>query len=205
MHHFLEPIYAFVGAHSVLAYVVLFFGVFWEGEIVLILAGILVHLEVLSPVLTISLIILAAICKTLAGYYLGAYIGKRFPNSTFLKFFERKVLYFLPRFKEKPFWSIFLSKCIYGANNATMLFAGYLRIDFKKYCQAELISSVVWFGVMFALGLFFSATAFSWNHGIRTFMLTILVFIIVFMFVQKLINLCIEIFEEIDSEKPSKN
>ena len=201
MHQLFGPIYLFVNAHSVLSYFVLFLGVFWEGEISLILAGILVHLQVLSPVLAVSIIVVAALSKTFIGYYVGAYLGRKFPNSGFLKFFERKVLYFLPRFKEKPFWSIVISKCIYGVNNATLAFAGYVGVDFKKYLKAEIFSSIIWFGGMFGLGLFFSATAFSWNHGIRTFTLTVLVFIILFMFVQKFINLCIEIFEDIDADK----
>ncbi len=205
MHHLFGPVYEFVNSHSVLAYFALFLGVFWEGEISLILAGILVHLEMLSPGLAISVVVLAALSKTLLGYYLGKYLGEKFPNSKFLKFFERKVLYFLPRFKEKPFWSIFLSKCIYGVNNATLVFAGYIGVNFKKYCKAEFVSSLIWLGAMFGLGLFFSATALSWNHGIRTFVLTVLIFIILFMFVQKLINLFIEIFEDMDADMPTRN
>ena len=196
MHHLFGPIYSFVNDHVFWSYVVLFLGVFWEGEIILIIAGVLVHLEVLSPSITLILVILGAFSKTMVGYYLGKYLGKRFPNSKFLKFFEKKVLYFLPRFKERPFWSIFLSKCIYGANNPTIVFAGYLGIDFKKYFKAEFFSSIFWFGIMFCLGLFFSATALSLNHGIRTFMLTVLCFIILFMFLQKFINLGIEIAED---------
>ena len=199
------PIYSFfntfVYSHLILSYLILFLGVFWEGEITLIIAGIFVHIGVFNPEYTLAIIVAAAVSKALIGYYLGKYLGKRFPNSSFLKFFERKVLYFLPRFKEKPFWSICISKCIYGVNNATLVFAGYIGVDFKKYCKAEFIASTVWLGTMFCLGLFFSATAFSWNHGIRTFITTVLIFIILFMFVQKLINLCIEIFEEIDTKK----
>ena len=171
----------------------------------MIISGILVHLQMLSPWFVIPIAISAALSKTIIGYYVGEYLGRKFPNSAFLKFFERKVLYFLPRFKEKPFWSILISKCIYGANNATIVFAGYIKVDFKKYFQAEIFSSTLWFGVMFGLGVFFSATALAWNHGIRTFFLTVLIFIILFMFAQKLINLFIEIFEEIDSENPNKN
>ena len=196
MHHLFGPIFSLVDHHLILSYVLFFLGVFWEGEITIIIAGILVHLEVFSPGLTVLIIVLAAISKTFSGYYIGQYLGRRFPNSNFLKFFERKVLYFLPRFKDKPFWSILISKCIYGLNNATLVFSGYVGVDFKKYLKAECIASVLWLGTMFALGLFFSATALSWNHGIRTFMLTVIVFIVLFMFLQKLINLCIEIFEE---------
>lgn len=200
MHHIFFPIYSFVSEHSILAYFLLFIGVFWEGEISLIIAGILVHLQMLSPEITIAVALLAALSKTFVGYSIGRYIAQKFPHSSFLKFFERKVLYFLPRFKERPFWSIFLSKCIYGVNNATLLFAGYIGVDFKKYLKAEISSTLIWFSIMFCLGVFFSATALAWNRGIRTFFLTVLIFIVIFMFVQKIINLIIEIFEEIDSE-----
>jgi membrane protein DedA with SNARE-associated domain len=204
-HHLFVPIFNLVNSHIILAHVLLFLFVFWEGEISLILAGILVHLDMFSIYSVIPIVLTAALAKTIIGYYLGKYLGKKFPNSASLKFFERKVLYFLPRFKERPFWSIVLSKCIYGLNNITLVFAGYVGVEFKKYFKAEIISTVLWFGIMFALGLFFSATALSWSHGIRTFFLTILIFIIVFMFIQKLINLFVEIFEEIDSENTTKN
>ena len=85
------------------------------------------------------------------------------------------------------------------------MFAGYMRVDFKKYCEAEFLSSIIWFGAMFVLGLFFSATALSWNHNIRNFILTVLIFIILFMFIQKLINLFIEIFEDMDADMPTSN
>ena len=85
------------------------------------------------------------------------------------------------------------------------MFAGYVNVDFKKYFKAEIFSTAIWFSIMFGLGIFFSETALSWNHGIQTFFLTILVFIVIFMFIQKLINLCIEIFEEIDTENQTKN
>ena len=202
MNHFIEPFYNLVLNHPILAYGVLFLGVFWEGELTLIIAGIFVHLGIFSLPFTIIVSVLAAVLKTFLGYRLGAYLGAKFPHSPILKYFERKVFYFLPRFKDRPFWSIIISKFIYGVNNATLVFAGYVKADFKMYLKAEFASSLVWLGSMFALGLYFSRRALAFNTSFRSFSLMVLLFIIGFMILQKLINLIIEIAEEwgIDSK-----
>lgn len=206
MHSLFSPLSSFVTDHGAVAYGALFIGVFWEGEITLIMAGVLVHLQVLSLPTTMVIVVVAATAKTLLGYQLGKYIGRAFPHSPLLKYFERKVFYFLPRFREQPFWSIVISKCIYGVNNATLVFAGYTGADFKKYCLAELISSVVWLGGMFGLGLFFSQTALNISHNFRSFSLLVLLFIVGFMVLLKVINLIIELIEEwgIDKEAAQK-
>ncbi len=196
MYSIFHPLSLFVTTHGAVTYGALFVGVLWEGEITLIMAGILTHLHVLFLPTTIFIIILAAVTKTLLGYQLGRYLGRKFPHSPLLKYFERKVFYFLPRFREQPFWSIVISKCIYGVNNATLVFAGYVKADFKTYCVAEFVSSVVWLGGMFGLGLFFSTTALNISHNFKNFAFLVLLFIAGFMVLLKVINLIIELIEE---------
>jgi membrane protein DedA with SNARE-associated domain len=206
MQNFFAPLSLFVTTHGAIAYGTLFLGVLWEGEVTLIMAGVLTHLGILSLPTTILIIIVAATAKTLLGYQLGRWLGFQFPHSPILKYFERKVFYFLPRFREQPFWSLVISKCIYGVNNATLIFAGYVGVDFKKFCIAEFVSSVVWFGGMFCLGLFFSAKALTISHSFRSFSLILVLFIAGFMILLKVINLIIEIIEEwgIDVEEAKK-
>ena len=196
MEHVLDPLSAFVTTHSYIAYGVLFLGVLWEGEITLIMTGILVYLGIFDPSIALSIAVIAAILKTVLGYRLGEYLGRAFPHSPILKYLERRILYFLPRFREQPFWSLVISKFIYGVNNAALLFAGYMKADFKKYCLAEGVSSVVWFGGMFALGLFFSSTALAISNNLRTFSFLLLLFILGFIVLLKIINLIIEVAEE---------
>lgn len=204
MHYFLSPFSSFVVFHPLLAYGALFVAIFWEGEFALIMAGILVHLKIFSFWPTIIIAILAASLKTVAGFYLGRYLGRKFPKSKILKYFERRVFYYLPRFKERPFWSIFISKFIYGVNNATLIFSGYVGVKFKTFCIAEAISSVIWLGGMFVLGNFFSQTALSISHNVRYFMLLILLFIIGFTLLQKTVSLIIEIFEELSLKEETE-
>ncbi len=199
MGSFLSLFSSFVIEHSFLSYGLLFLAVFWEGEIALLTAGILVHLGVFEGWISVPVIILAALAKTLIGYRIGSFLGRVFPNSALLKYLERRILYFLPRFREKPFWSIVVSKCMYGINNIALVFAGYMKADFKKYFFAEMLSSTVWFGGMYGLGYFASGTALSVSHNSKTFSMIILLFVIGIMLALKLIALVVELIEEIRS------
>lgn len=199
MHYFtINPFSTFFYTHVFLSYCVLFFWLVVEGEIALIVGGIFVHLGVLSMGITIALVVVAAALKMVLGYRLGRYLGAKFPSSRLLKYFERRVIFFLPRFREKPFWSVVLSKFIYGVNNAAIVFAGYVRADYKTYLKAETLSSTIWLGAMFGLGLFFSSKALAISHNFRNFSFLILLFIVGFLLLQKVINLIIELAEEWD-------
>ena len=201
--HFFNPFSTFFYTHILLSYCVLFFFIFLEGEIALIIGGIFVHLGILSLWITILLAVIAAFLKMFAGYGFGSYLGRRYPDSKFFKYIERKILYFLPHFRERPFWSIVLSKFIYGVNNAALLFSGYVHADFKTYMKAEMLSSLVWLGAMFGLGLFFSATAMSISHSFHDLTLAIVLFIVGFMVLHKLLDWVIEAVEDMSVKRTS--
>ncbi len=197
MPHFFNPFSTFLIEHANIAYVLLFLAILWEGEFALITAGVFVHLGVLDFWPTILIAILAATAKTILGYHLGRYLGKTFPKSHILKYFARKVFYYLPHFKKRPFWSIFLSKFIYGVNNAAIVFAGYAKSNFKMYCIAEAVSSVIWLGGMFVLGNYFSQTALELSGNFKFFSFIILLFIVGFIILLRTLKLIIEIVEEL--------
>ena len=207
LHHYaylLNPFSTFFYTHVLLSYCVLFFFIFLEGEIALIIGGIFVHLGILSLWITILLTIIAALLKMFTGYWFGAYLGRKYPHSKFFKYIERKILYFLPHFRERPFWSIVLSKFIYGVNNAALLFAGYVQADFGIYMRAEMLSSLVWLGAMFGLGLFFSASALAISHNFHAFSMLIILFVIGFIILHRILNLVIEIVEDLSVKEGEK-
>jgi membrane protein DedA with SNARE-associated domain len=129
--------------HQILAYCLIFLGLIFEGEVTVITTGILVNLGALSLWHSVAIVLLGGFCKTLLGYRLGMIIRDRWSDVRFFKFFEKRVRYIVPRFKERPFWSIFISKFIMTANVVVILFAGFERVDFKKYLKAEIISTLI--------------------------------------------------------------
>jgi len=186
-----------IAQHQVLAYCVIFLGLVVEGEFFLICSGILVHLGAVNLWIVLVAVLAGGMGKTLLGYYLGTVIKTHWGNVRFFKYMEKRVRRLMPRFREKPFWSIFLSKFILGANHIVVLFAGFERVNFKKYVTAEAFSTLIWAPAILTLGYLFSYTALSVSQEVSRFSLIVLVLFILFMLFDKLIGLLYEMFEEI--------
>lgn len=187
--------------HQILAYVLIFLGLIFEGEFTLISAGILIYLGALNLPLTIFLVLVGSFIKTFYSYYLGKFIHKKWNHTKFFKYIERRVYYFLPNFQQKPFWSIFISKFIMWLNFSVLIFSGYSKINFKTYLKAEALSTVIWVPTLLILGYFFSYTALRISRGIGEFLLVILILFMVFILFDKLVSWLYELFEEFYNDK----
>lgn len=191
MNNSIDVFINLASTHEILAYFLLFLGVFIEGEFVLILAGIIVHLGGLNLSWVLGISLLGAYSKSIIWYFLGYFLGNKYPNSRFFKYLEKRVLNFFPHLKEKPFWSIFASKFIYGIpgiNHFLLAFVGYMRIKFSYYLKAEFSSSTIWVFLMTLLGYFFSYTALGISREFKNFILIILAFTIGFFILEKIIG-----------------
>ncbi len=183
--------------HYVLAYIIIFFGLIFEGEFVVISVGILAHLGALNFWLSLIFILLGALSKTFLGYMLGEFLYKKFNHHKIFKYIQKRVYNFFPRFKIKPFWSIFISNFIMGLNYLVVIFCGYEKIDYKKFLKAEISSKIIWAPLLLSLGYFFSYTALSISREIWKFSMVILVLFIIFILFDKLVSWFYEVFEEL--------
>ena len=138
--------------------------------------------------------------KTFLFYYFGGLIRRKLPNAKILKFIEKRVKDAVPRFSQKPFWSIFISKFIIGTNWIVMAYAGFVKVDIKKYLKAEVASTIIWAPSLLCLGYFFSFTAFSISKEISKFSLIILILVVLFFLIDKFIAWLYELFEEFHVE-----
>ncbi|MCE9585238.1 VTT domain-containing protein [Candidatus Nomurabacteria bacterium] len=181
--------------HETIAYLLILLGMIFEGEIVLISSGILMHLGAVNIPFMISFLLFIALSKTFCSYYIGQYVHKKFNHTKFAKYIERKVNTLLPHFKEKPFWSIFISKFIY-LNFYTVLFCGYSKIKLKTFLKPELLSTLIWLPGLLSLGYFFSYTALHVSHEVWRFISTLLLLVISFFVLNKLAAWLYKIFEE---------
>ncbi len=173
--------------HQILAYAVIFLGLIFEGEVVVITTGALAYLGALDFTLSLIFIFTGSFVKTFVLYYLGELLNDKFNYSKFFQFIEKRVLYFMPRFEQKPFWSIFLSKFIMGTNYLVILFSGYKKISLKTFLKAEIISTVIWAPALLSLGYFFSSTAISVSKEIGKFSLVIFGLVIIFLLFDKIV------------------
>jgi len=195
--HTVAILIKFFEPHIALAYVVLFFGMILEGEVVLIMAGILIHIGVLDIIFVIPVVVSGLISKSFIGYNIGSLLKNKYPESKFFKYLDKKVNYFLPSFQRKPFWSIFISKFLIGLNNLAIIFAGYMRVSWKIFIKAELISNAVWMTTVLCLGYFFSYMALSITKEFKKFTILIILFMVGFWLMERFVTFIHEIVADI--------
>lgn len=190
--------------NQILAYFLIFLGLIFEGEITLISAGVLSHLGALDFWTSLGVIFAGGMIKTFLGYYVGLYLHKKYNGNKFFTYVERRVLYLIPRFKQRPFWSIFLSKFIMGVNYLVVIFSGYQRINLKTYLKAEILSTVTWAPLLLSMGYFFSYTALHISRDVGKFLLVIVAFTVAFLLIDKLVGVIFGIFEQFESANEKK-
>lgn len=193
--HTVQVLNHLIQNNQVLAYLLIFLGLIFEGEIIVVTTGVLSYLGALDFWLSLSFILAGGMVKTFGGYYLGRILYKKYNEHNFFRYLERRVFFFMPRFKQKPFWSIFISKFIMGINYLIIIFSGYNKINFKIYLKAEILSTIIWAPLLLSLGFFFSQTALSYSREINRFSLAVFFLLVIFLLFDKLAASFYRIFE----------
>lgn len=175
----------FVHDHRYLGYVILFFAMVVEGEVILIVAGMLARLKSfdLGDVLWISFAGVMIGDALWYGFGIFASRSKRFAK--FVEYAERSVHTFLPHFRTKPLQSIMLSKFIYGANHATLIVSGIMRVKFSTFIKAEALASFVWVAIYAVAGYMFGHAALAVTHKALRFALIAFIFVVGFILIQR--------------------
>lgn len=194
--HTVKLLTTLIEQHQVLVYVLICLGLIFEGEIILLSTGIFLHLGALNPFVVFCVVFWGLLAKTFLGYYIGGLIHEKWHKTKFLKYIEKKILYIMPHFNKKPFWSIFISKFIVGVNNMVIVFSGFEKVNYKKYLKAEISSTLIWAPLMVSLGYFFSYTALHISKEVSKFSLVILIFVIGYIIFDKIVEWIYEFFEE---------
>lgn len=192
----------FIEIHAIIVYLVIFLGVLIEGEIVVIFAGIFSYLGSINIFVALISVILGGFTKSVLGYTVGYYLYTHHSQKPFMNKIERRISYFLPRFKERPFWSIFASRFfILGIGWFTLIYSGFKNIPLKIYVKAESYSLAVWSVGILSLGFFFGYTALAISRDIRHVLVIILVFFISFFVLEKVIAFIFELFNSKDFDE----
>ena len=181
--------------HVVWIYTLIFLGLVVEGEFILLCTGILLSLRALELPPTLIVVFGGAFTKTFLGYYLGRCIDRKWANTKFLKYIEKHVKKIMPHFERRLFWSIFISKFLM-VNHIVIIFAGYKKINFRKYFKAEFISTLIWAPGLLTIGYFFSLTALYISHEITEFTLIVLVLIALFLILDRVVSWAYQFLEE---------
>jgi len=150
---------------------VIFFGTFIEGEVVLIAGGFLVYEGHLSFLMLMSVATVSAILGDNFFYWLGRSqrVGERHPLAArMLNFIGEHRLFkgeeFLRRHGGK---SVFVVRFLYGLRFAGALTAGYLGMGFARFFVFNFMGSLIWALVMGGAGYFFGRSVELLAKGAR--------------------------------------
>ncbi|OIP64457.1 MAG: hypothetical protein COV32_00215 [Candidatus Yonathbacteria bacterium CG10_big_fil_rev_8_21_14_0_10_43_136] len=192
----------FVNDHRFWGYAILFVAMVLEGEVFLIVAGMLVSLEAFDGKDVLLVALVGVVSGNVMWYNLGAKLNDARLTKGILRRAEKIMIFFLPEFRANPFKSIFFSKFIYGANRATVIMSGVLHIPFKLFFKAEFLASIVWVALYFEIGYFFGYAAVNTTHKVGQLALMALLFMIAFILIQKFIT---HQYERHERKKLEKN
>ncbi len=186
--------------NQVLAYLVIFLGMVFEGEVILITTGVLARLGAFDLWSVGIFVLLGGLAKTVGMYYVGVFLHEKYNHNKYFRFVEKRVITFVPHFKERPFWSIFVSKFIIGINYLVLIFSGYNRINLKTYFKAEIISTIIWAPLLLSVGYFFGHTALGVSREMWKFSLVVLLLVIGFLIFDKLVAMVYKILGEFHND-----
>ena len=184
--------------HRFLAYGALFVAMLIEGEMFLIIAGMLASLRALDFGDVLWVAFIGVLLGDAFWYGFGMFIIWTKKFAFISRWAEKSVCYFLPRFREKPFLSIFLSKFIYGVNHAVLVLSGVLRVSFPLFMKAEAVASFAWVAIYAVAGYMFGHAAVVFTRKASYLALLIVFFVVVFILLQKLIT---SYYERLEHQK----
>lgn len=144
---------AILDNHEILAYSIVFAWCMLEGELALILAGILAHIGHVH----IAGILFVAGCGGFAGdqlyFYIGRY-GKRFITKRLAK--QRRKFAVAHLLLQKLGWPvIFLQRYMYGFRTIIPISIGLTRYSAKKFALINFISAQAWAAITILLAWYF--------------------------------------------------
>lgn len=171
-------------------YLIIFLGMFVEGDIFIFITSFLLHQGFLNPLLAFTVAFIGVIVSDSFWYYFGVAL-KRHPS--FLgRWIERATKTFDGHIVNRSFHTILISKFAYGAYHIILVRCGMLDLKYKSFIKYDFFSSLIWILIIGALGYIFSAS-FSLVRQYLHFaeialLLGLIIFYFLHLFIEKMIK-----------------
>jgi len=159
-----------------------FFLVMIEGDITLLMAGVLAHSAFFGDSATASFArvlvwgTLGGVASDNLAYFAGRAFGKTVRNFRFYRSSKERMQRLTDRFGTL---SIFLSKYIYGLRWASCTFYGVAHMPYVRFLLLSLASCFVWVLILSGIGFFFSTAVMGLLGDFRRLGKALLVIVIV--------------------------
>ena len=133
-----------------------FIGAMAEGDLTLILGGVLVHLGLLHPVSLLLVAVGGLFCVDAVWFALGHYAAPRLAHLSFYQRVAAKVDELGNRLGPLE---LLLSRVIYGTRVASMIYWGTRHLPVWRFAVIDLVGCVLWALVLGGVGYALSGSA----------------------------------------------
>lgn len=178
----MEVIHNFLNGLSYYRYPFVFLLAIVEGPMVMVACGILLKLKFFYFWPVYFSLLLGDFVADLGWYAVGYYGARRFVDR-FGRYFSLtpQVMDKLEEvFKRHHDKILFISKITMGLGFAlaTLITAGMVRVNFKKYAIYNFLGGFIWTGLLLAVGFFFGNLYAPLNAGLKIVFVVVLVIIV---------------------------
>jgi undecaprenyl-diphosphatase len=137
-------------------YFILFPIIVIEGPFATVISGFLISLGIFNVFIAFPIIILGDLTSDSFFYFLGRFGHKSITKwALYFGVNKEKLENAKKYFAEKSTKAIIASKFIHGVGVSGLMAAGMLKIPYFKYAKVCLITDVLQFGILLAIGYFF--------------------------------------------------
>jgi membrane protein DedA with SNARE-associated domain len=151
----MEWLTSFIQHYESLVYLIVFLAIIAEGDISLLLFGVLSRERVLSFFKILPIIIIAAIVHDIIFWSIGSKIS-RMKKKRYLFINFEKMGDFLDKIKPSIGIYVLLSKFAWNFNRIVIISSGYIRMPLKKFVKYSALSACLWSVTYMSLGYVFA-------------------------------------------------
>jgi len=187
MHNLGQILLNFSEFHRALTYVVIFFGMFIEGEVILVLAGILIKSGQIYFLDAFIIAFVGAAMHDVSFWMMGKKLLKT-SSKKFLFFNLEKIKTFLDKFDGFNAMYVFISKFGWSINRVVLISSGYLKVPFQKLIKYSLLANLFWVTIFISIGYTFAGTTEILKKDLKLFSILVTVFIIAIIVIENLIQ-----------------
>lgn len=181
----------FSETHRILSYLIIFFSIFIEGEIILLLAGVLSHKGYLDIFDVMIIASVATVLHDLLYWSIGQKISKSNREKIWC-FNLGKIKRFLEKIKASNGLYIFISKFTWNLNRIILITSGYLKMPLKELLRYSAPASLVWSITFVSLGYVFAFETDILKKDLKTASLLLLGFVMAIIILENLLRKMIE-------------
>ncbi len=181
VHHLYQLLYQFLTQWGAWGYVVVFFGMLVEGDILLFIIAFLTYQGFFDPYYMFATVLVGTVVGDIFWYYAGIFL-ERYPNFFLTRWVHRVAKPFEHHIQKRLFHTIFIAKFTYGLHRVMILRTGPVGVKLSEFFAVDFVSTFIWTVIFGTLGYLSGASFFliqRYLHAVELVMLAIVVLFLV--------------------------